>query len=220
VFIPAKNLRIIGKSPNNPIDHALEHGIKQAKTEIQEKGTSIARTRVLKIHDHTEVTLNLIGKCTSPYTRGKKSNHKNSHNPSFPATLETEIHHITNRNRTHHLRPPIEHIVEPSGPQIELRLIDMVELVGVEEVTGPSSRNNEKHLPIVEKLQNFIRFSCHIGVQHVGAASAIISNNLAGWQNGQRQNSPGGHKSHEPYVGSVVHGGSTVATVIVQNEGN
>jgi len=96
----------------------------------------------------------------------------------------------------------------------------MVELVGVEEVTGPSSGNNEKHLPIVEKLQNFIRFSCHIGVQHASAPSAIISNNLAGWQNGQRQNGPSGHKSHETYVGSVVDGGSRVATVVVQDEGN
>ena len=96
----------------------------------------------------------------------------------------------------------------------------MVELVGVEEVAGPSSGNDQKHLPIVEKFEDFVGFGCDVGVQHVSAPGAIISNNLAGWQNGQRQNSPGGHKSHEAYVGSVVDGGSSVATVVVQNEGN
>lgn len=218
--LPAKNLRIIGQGTDNPIDHALEHGIKQPKTEIQNKRPSIARTGVLEIQDHPGVMLNLIRKCTTPNSRSKKSNHTNPHNPSLPPAPKAEIHHIPNPNRTHHLRPPIEHIVEPSSPQIELRLINMVKLVGIKKITRPSSGNNKKHLPVVEKFENLNRFSCHIGVQHVSTPSPIVANNLAGRQDGQRQNSPNGHKYHESYVGSVVDSGSRVTAIVIQNEGN
>lgn len=47
----------------------------------------------------------------------------------------------------------------------------MIELVGVEEIAGPSSREHEKHLPVAEKLENLHTLSGHIGVQHISAPS-------------------------------------------------
>ncbi|GER46763.1 P-loop containing nucleoside triphosphatehydrolases superfamily protein [Striga asiatica] len=129
-----KNLSIISQCTNHPINHALKHGIQQPVTKIQHKWarkfTAVPKIQPLFRQVNTAI-IELLHEPTTPNGRPKYSHKPNTKKPTSPSTLETKIHHKTDKHRTDHLCSPIEHVVQTPRSKIKQHAIHIRKLIAI-----------------------------------------------------------------------------------------
>ena len=90
-LVPAEDLGIICKGPNDPVDKALEHGIQQAVAEVEQERprVSAAFLEIDAVGQFAMVVLELVGQAASPDWRSEESPDR-----PIPAVGEAQVEEL------------------------------------------------------------------------------------------------------------------------------
>lgn len=220
--VPAERAGIVGQRADEPVDQALEGGVQEAVAEIEEEGPRVSRAGVLEVELLFPLSVGvpqLVGQAAAPRGGAQRRHRSNAQEAPAAAAAAAVVEHPADARRTRHLRPPVENVVQAGGAQVEEQPVDVVELVGVEEVAGPRCRRDQQHPPVAEQLGDLHGLGGHVGVPDGGGAAAVPADDAAGGEHGEGEQCPRGHEAHEGDVGAVVDRGGGRAAV-VEDEGD
>lgn len=221
---PAEDLGVVGEGADDPVDEALEHGVQQSVAEVEQEGPRVPPP-ILEIDEPLPPiavgVAELVGEAAGPDGGAEHGDGGDpAQAPPPPAGgSESEVEEVADGRGAEHLGAPVEDVVEALGAEREEAAIDVVELVGVEEVAGPCGGEDEQHPPVGEQLEDLPPLGGHGGVAHPGGAAAVVADDPGGRQEEEGKARAEEHERHEGDVGGVVDAGGVGGAVVVEGEG-
>ena len=185
----------------NTIVEAIEH--------VKEHRSNISMSCPIILHVSVQARLRprvpLLPRITAPPNHHRKhKQHSPSKLRSHRASQAPKIKHIPKDICANNLTSPIKHIVERSGPDVELGAVKAVKLVRVKPVAG-DEHGEEEDDPDV-RLENFPeaeQFAAPGWVFHEDYMRAVRANNVVGVYKGPGKAGAEEGEDHEANVGAV-----------------
>lgn len=214
----------VGQSTHVPVDAGLPDGIEEAVEEVEEHATEVVAVLPVDPGEVVEAisavhnsifTCGLIllpGVTSAPDAHGEDKEEDERDSSTLGASEALHVEEVTVDDGADDLRKPVQEVVEGSGANGEVGAVEVVHLVGVEDVGGEEhgeeQENNGllgKSLPETEKL------SRPGGVLHQDDLGAVFANDTVTVDKEHGNNSASEHKNDEGNVGAVVDRGGTRA---------
>lgn len=211
---------------HEPVDASLPCRIVETVEHIQEHGTDV--TSVLEVNtdkalDRGNPALGLLGLpsiTTTPDDHGDEEKRAQCTLGSRRTAKTSNVKGESKYESTDDLRDPVESVVQRTSTGVEVSSVHAVKLVGVEPVGSEEHGEQEDDVRVVRKsLPETDELRLPGGVLHEDDLGAVLTDDLAGVAEAERQEGTAEHENDEPDVGPIAHS-SIVDNVDVLSQGN
>lgn len=159
-----------------------------------DSGTSVAR---------------LPGVTTAPDCHGVGKQDAEADPGTDAAAEHLDVQQRADHRRSDDLGKPVEEIIQGSGADGEVGLVDAIHLIGVEPVGGPEHGEEEDDVgPRTDRIPQTHKLRLPAGVLHQNHARAVVSNNLGRIAEEQGEAGTAEHEHDEGDVGAVPDAGA------------
>lgn len=151
--------------------------------------------------------LALPGITTTPDGQGEDEKDTQAKTSTSGAAKGGRIQHVSKDERAKHLGEVVEAAVQGAGADVEPGAVDVVEVVGVEPVTGDEHGEEGDDVPVRDQnLAKALDFGPPGWVLHDNDLRTVLTTDVFGLNQEEAENETDEHENHEGDVGCVTNG--------------